>query len=174
MSKIIIFLLVSLIITKFSWPTLFALHKHGFYRFFAFEFFLILILVNSTFWFYHPLSFFQIISWLLLVVALVLFSYGFDSLRRHGKPISNIETTTSLVTSGIYKYIRHPLYSSLLFFSAGCFFKNASLLATSLFFVVIVFFYATARTEEKENLIKFGNDYAVYIKGTEMFIPFVF
>jgi protein-S-isoprenylcysteine O-methyltransferase Ste14 len=65
---------------------------------------------------------------------------GFSELRNFGKPTGNIETTTSLVASGIYKYIRHPLYGSLIFLGAGCFFKNPSLLATSLFSVSTVFF----------------------------------
>jgi protein-S-isoprenylcysteine O-methyltransferase Ste14 len=174
MIKIIFFLLFSAIITKISWPALFNIYSRGFYRFFAFEFLLILILVNSGFWFYHPFSFFQIISWLLLIIALALVFPGFYGLRHYGKPASTIETTTSLVSSGIYKYIRHPLYSSLIFLGAGCFFKNTSLLAMSLFFVATAFIYATARMEEKENILKFGNNYAVYINRTKMFIPFVF
>ena len=174
MSKIIIFLLGSLIISKISWATLFNTRSHGFFRFFAFEFLLILVLVNSNFWFYHPFSFFQIISWLLLITALALAFSGFYSLYRYGKPTSSIEITTYLVTSGIYKYIRHPLYSSLIFLGTACFFKNTSLLATSLVFVATAFFYATARAEEMENLLKFGEDYAIYIKRTKMFVPFVF
>ena len=174
MIKIIIFLLVSIVITKFSWPTLFNTRSHGFYRFFAFEFLLILILVTSTFWFYRPFSFFQLISWAFLIASIIMAYRGFSELRNLGKPTGNIETTTSLVTSGIYKYIRHPLYGSLIFLSAGCFFKNPSLLATSLFFVSTVFFYATALVEEQENILKFGEEYAVYMNRTRMFVPYVF
>jgi protein-S-isoprenylcysteine O-methyltransferase Ste14 len=100
---------------------------------------------------------------------------GFSELRNFGKPTGNLDTTTSLVTSGIYKYIRHPLYGSLILFGTGCYFKNPNwLLATSLFFVSTVFFYATARAEEQENLLKFGEDYAVYIRRTKMFVPYLF
>jgi protein-S-isoprenylcysteine O-methyltransferase Ste14 len=85
-----------------------------------------------------------------------------------------IETTTSLVTSGIYKYIRHPLYSSMIILGAITLLKTEipSLLATSLFSVGTVFLYATARIEEKENLLKFGQDYAAYIKQSKMFFSF--
>jgi len=81
----------------------------------------------------------------------------------------SIETTTDLVTSGVYKYIRHPLYCSLIILCAATLMKRPSLLAASLFSVAAVFIYATARIEEKENLIKFGDDYAVYMKRSKMF-----
>jgi protein-S-isoprenylcysteine O-methyltransferase Ste14 len=34
--------------------------------------------------------------------------------------------------------------------------------------------YLTARVEERENLRNFGEEYAVYMRETHMFIPFVF
>ena len=126
MTKIIIFVILSSIIFKISWPALFNAGSRKFYRFFAFEFLLILILVNSGYWFFKPFSLFQIISWVLLIVSLFLVLPGLYCLLNEGNPAktANIETTTNLVTSGIYKYIRHPLYSSLLFLGAGLFFKN--------------------------------------------------
>lgn len=176
MIKIIIFFAVSTIFIKISWPSLFDTGSRKFYRFFAFEFLLLLILVNSSYWFHKPFSGFQIISWILLIFSLFLVLPGFYRLLNEGKPARavNIETTTNLVTSGIYKYIRHPLYSSLIFLGAGCFLKNPSLLATSLFVVTAVFVYATARIEENENLLKFGVDYVFYRKKSKMLVPFLF
>lgn len=176
MIKIIIFFAVSIIFIKISWPSLFDTGSRKFYRFFAFEFLLLLILVNSSYWFYKPFSGFQIISWILLIVSLLLVLPGFYLLIHDGKPASsaNIETTTALVTTGIYKYVRHPLYSSLIFLGAGCFLKNPSLLAASLFIVTATFIYATARIEENENLLKFGVDYVFYRKKSKMFVPFLF
>lgn len=85
-----------------------------------------------------------------------------------------IETTTILVTSGIYKYIRHPLYGAMILLGAVTLFKTEipSLLATSLFSVGTVFLYVTALIEEKENLLKFGQDYASYMKRSKMFFSF--
>lgn len=176
MTKLIIFLVASIIFIIISWPALFQPGSRKFYRFFTFEFLLLLILVNSSHWFHKPFSGFQIISWILLIVSLLLVLPGTYFLIHNGKPASrgNIETTTNLVTSGIYKYIRHPLYSSLLFLGAGCFLKNPSLLAASLFVVTAVFVYATARTEENENSLKFGVDYVFYRKKSKMFVPFLF
>jgi len=90
-----------------------------------------------------------------------------------GRTKGGIENTTTLVRSGAYKYIRHPLYSSLLLFSWGVFFKDPSLLGGVLLLAISAFLIATARVEEVENLHKFGADYANYMKTTKMFIPFL-
>jgi Putative protein-S-isoprenylcysteine methyltransferase len=115
------------------------------------------------------------ITWIILCSSFLLAGFGIYHLLQGGKPEirGNIETTTNLVTYGIYKYIRHPLYSSLILLGAVTLIKNPSLLATSLFSVATVFLYTTARTEEKENILKFGRDYAVYMRRTSMFFPFL-
>jgi len=175
MLKIIIFFIFSLIILKISWPDILNIHGRKFYRFFALEFLFLLILVNFGYWLKNPFTLFRIITWMILCGSFILASYAIYQLLQDGKPrISvNVETTTSMVTSKIYKYIRHPLYSSLILLGAVTLIKNPSLLATSLFSVATVFLYATARIEEKENLLKFGQDYAVYMERSNMFIPFL-
>jgi protein-S-isoprenylcysteine O-methyltransferase Ste14 len=175
MIKILIFFIFSLIILKISWPDILNIHGRKFYRFFALEFLFLLILVNFGYWLKNPFTLFRIITWIILGSSFVLAGYAIYQLLQDGKPqISvNIETTTSMATSKIYKYIRHPLYSSLILLGAVTLIKNPSLLATSLFSVATVFLYATARIEEKENLLKFGQDYAVYMERSNMFIPFL-
>jgi len=54
------------------------------------------------------------------------------------------------------------------------FFKAPSILGGILVPEACAFLIATARVEEAENLRKFGADYAVYMKSTKMFIPFLF
>jgi len=46
--------------------------------------------------------------------------------------------------------------------------------AASLAAVATGTLYLTARVEERENLRNFGAEYAVYMRETHMFIPFVF
>ena len=40
--------------------------------------------------------------------------------------------------------------------------------------VSTAFLYATARADESECLVKFGGEYAGFMKKTKMFIPLVF
>ncbi len=174
MSNLIIFVLASTGIVAISWTSFLNRRTHGFYRFFAFETLLVLVLSNVDHWFFNPLSLSQIISWTFLVCSLVLAVHGYYLLRIIGKPQGNFENTTQLVIVGAYKYIRHPLYSSLVFLTWGIFIKDRTLLGFLLSAVTTLFLFATAMVEESENMAKFGSDYEQYMKSTRMFIPFVF
>lgn len=174
MFKLIIFAVVSVGIVFVSRFSLRDSRSHGFFRFFAFESILILILLNSEHWFSDPFSTPQIVSWLLLLISLLLAVHGFYLLYMIGRPTGNIENTTALVRSGAYKYIRHPLYSSLLWGGWGAFMKDPSLLGGILLVGTCAFMVVTAKVEETENLQKFGADYGTYMKSTKMFIPFLF
>jgi len=174
MLKLTIFAVVTVGILFMSWTSLRNPRSHGFFRFFAFEFILVLVLLNVEHWFSNPFSILQIVSWLLLLSSLVLVVHGFYLLRMVGKPKDGIEDTTTLLMVGAYKYIRHPLYASLLLLGWGVFFKDISILSGILVAVASTFLIAMARIEEVENLHKFGDDYAEYMKATRMFIPFLF
>ncbi len=170
----IAFALISVVIVWYSWRSLRQPRSHGFYRFFAFEAILGLFLLNLRGWFADPCSWHQLISWIFLFGSLVPAIYGFLLLRSAGKPEGSFEATTRLVAEGIYQYIRHPLYASLLYLAWGIFFKSPSLLDGCIAAVATAFLYATARADENECLVKFGGGYADYMKTTKMFIPFLF
>lgn len=173
MIRLIIFVGISIGFFAWSWPFLRNPRSHGFFRFFAFESIVALILLNVGQWFQNPLAAHQIVSWVLLGISLVMSIAGFYLLSKVGKPKDyNIEDTTALVTVGAYRYIRHPLYSSIFFMGWGVFFKDPSILGSILVVATSTFITATAKIEEMENLRKFGKEYAEYMKGTKMFIPF--
>ena len=180
--KWILFLIFSTGIVLFSWKSFRNTRSHGFYRFFAFEAILAIFLLNMEFWFRQPFSLRQILSWLLLFMSLFLAIHGFMLLRRIGKPDPNIqdqkrlnfEKTTQLVRVGAYRYIRHPLYASLLCLTWGVFLKHPSLLGAGMGAIATLALYATSRAEEAENLEHFGTAYAEYLQQTKMFIPYIF
>lgn len=172
--RVIIFVICTLGFLVFTWRfSIKAKRPHGIARFFAFECILLLVLLNSMIWFEDPLAWNQIVSWLVLILSLFLAIQGFLLLRLIGKPKGDFENTTRLVTSGLYRYIRHPLYASLLWLGTGVFLKNISLETTTLAIINIIALVITAKLEEKEMLAKFGEEYTAYMKKTKMFIPFV-
>ncbi len=174
MIETILFIAGSILIVWISISSIRHPGSHGFYRFFAWEIILGMFLVNVRGWFVHPFAWYQIISWILLIVSLIPIISGVYLLRHAGKPTDALEATTQLVQSGIYRFIRHPLYASLLNLAWGIFFKSPSLLDGCLTIVSMAFLYATARADEAECLVKFGEDYAEYMKKTKMFIPFIY
>ena len=182
MIRVIIFAIVSASLIFISRKSLFRPRSHGFYRFFAWESILALVLLNVLQWFRNPLSVHQLISWLFLVISAFLVAHGVHLLRAVGKPNQNrsddeliaFEKTSSLVTVGAYKYIRHPLYSSLLFLAWGAFFKHPSWLGLLLAFFSSLFLFFTAKNDESECLKHFGNAYQTYMQETKRFIPLLF
>jgi protein-S-isoprenylcysteine O-methyltransferase Ste14 len=174
MVQTIIFLVGSIGIIWISIPSLRHPGSHGFYRFFAWEIILGMFVINLRGWFTDPFAWYQIISWILLSASLAPIILGVILLRSVGRPTDALEATTQLVTNGIYRFIRHPLYASLLYLTWGIFFKSPSILDGCLVVVTTAFLFTTARADEAECRIKFGNAYADYIKNTKMFVPFVF
>jgi protein-S-isoprenylcysteine O-methyltransferase Ste14 len=98
---------------------------------------------------------------------------GGQDAGRSGESLYALEKTTALVEMGAYRYIRHPMYSSLLLLAWGIFFKSPSWLAGLLAAVATTFLLLTARAEEVENLLYFGPVYQKYMQRTRRFIPFL-
>lgn len=179
--KIIIFVLLSVPIIAVSWRTLFHSRSHGFYRFFAWEGILWLAVNNYRYWFSDPLSFNQIIAWILLILAAYLVITGIMRFARDGRidrsrnaeTLFGFEKTTQLIDTGIYKYIRHPLYASLIFLTWGIFFKRPEMDLLVISFISTIMLYLTSRYDEKECITYFGDQYLEYMKRTSMFIPFI-
>jgi protein-S-isoprenylcysteine O-methyltransferase Ste14 len=179
--KLIIFVAGTMIILWVSRASLRDPQSHGFYRCFAWESILILFVLNVDYWFVDPFSLPQIIAWTFLIISLVLILQGVRLFRQRGRldpdrddpSLVGIEKTTELVTTGIYHYIRHPFYSSLLFLAWGIFFKHISWIGLILAVTATIFLIVTAKKEEAENIEYFGDQYRYYIQNTKMFIPFL-
>ncbi len=180
--KVILFVLATIGIAWVSRSSLRDLRSHGFYRFFAWEAILILFLLNVNHWFRDPFHPRQILSWILLIFSLVLVVEGVRTFHHQGKidparadpTLVGIEKTTVLVTTGVYHYIRHPFYSSLLFLGWGIFLKRITWITVLLAAVTTAFLIMTARKEEDENLRYFGEPYRAYMHKTKRFIPYLF
>ncbi|HEY5262325.1 MAG TPA: isoprenylcysteine carboxylmethyltransferase family protein [Solirubrobacteraceae bacterium] len=91
--------------------------------------------------------------------------------RNWGMPMTQ-KAEPELVTSGPYRFVRHPIYSGLLVALLG------SALATNLIGLIIVvilgaYFYYCASVEEKNLTAIFPAAYPAYKAGTKMLIPFV-
>ncbi|MFC1996756.1 methyltransferase family protein [Chloroflexota bacterium] len=179
--RLIILVLGTTIIVWVSRSSLRDVQSHGFYRFFAWELILVLFVLNVIYWIIDPFSLTQIIAWAFLTISLVLIFLGVRTFRksgnidqaRDGPSLVGIEKTTELVTSDVYRYIRHPFYSSLLFLAWGIFFKRISLVGVVLAISVTTLLIITVQKEEIENIAFFGEKYQDYMQRTKMFIPFI-
>jgi protein-S-isoprenylcysteine O-methyltransferase Ste14 len=179
--RLSIFSLVSLFIIGISWRTIFNIYSHGFFRFIAWESIAALILWNCLNWFDDPFSIRQMLSWFFFFSSVIVLIQGIRLLRtanqannRSESELYNFERTSQLITSGIYHYIRHPLYASLLYLALGSFLKNISLVSLVLVICASLSLIATAKADENECIEYFGLSYKEYMKQTKMFIPFIY
>jgi protein-S-isoprenylcysteine O-methyltransferase Ste14 len=155
---------------------------HGFYRFFAFELIMILGVLNYSYWHQDMLFTLQLISWVCLLISILLAVRGYRSLRdlggfapRPSVPENFIfENTEKLVTEEVYRHIRHPMYSALLFLAWGIYFKHLTVVSTVAVLLATALLLVTAKLEELENIAFFGSAYKAYMKKTKMFIPYLF
>lgn len=181
MIRLLVYVALSVPIVWVSRRSLRHPGAHGFSRFFAFQAVLGLMVSNVSYWFRRPLEPPQIASWLCLIVSALLLVWGFMLLRRRGGfhpaaealPAFEWEKTGRLVTTGIYRYIRHPMYSSLLFLAWGAVLKLVTPTTLILGAAASLALFATAKAEEAENLARFGEEYRAYMRRTRRFVPFL-
>ena len=182
MVRVLVFVILSIPVIIISFRSLKVPGSHGFYRFFGWEGLLWLAISNFRYWFDDPFSLQQIVSWILLFYSLYLVIAGVILLQkmgnahhsRHDQTLYSFERTTQLVETGLYKYIRHPLYGSLLFLSWGILLKHPDYWLVLVALFSSVMFFLTARKDEKECIAYFGEAYKDYMKRTKMFVPYVF
>lgn len=176
------FALGSAALVGISWRALGRPQSHGFYRFFAWEAMLALLVLNAPLWFEDRYALHQKVSWLLLFTSLLVLGLGLFQLRRDGRPSAQrrdaelyaFERTSQLVTGGIYHFIRHPLFCSLLLLAWGIAWKNLNALSLGLALLASVLLYLAARRDEAECLAYFGEAYRAYMGRSKMFVPFLF
>lgn len=178
--RLALFIAISAALTAISWRSIFNVRSHGFFRFIAWEAIAALVLWNVPYWFADPFSARQVLSWIVLFSSLIFLWDGVSRLRsakrssgRHERELYAFERTSELVTSGTYRYIRHPLYASLLYLAWGAFLKEMTLVPVMLVVVASASLFGSALADERECVGYFGDQYAQYMRRTKRFIPFV-
>lgn len=116
----------------------------------------------------------QIVGFVMVVVGL-----GIAVIGRHDLGVNwancyeyQVKKDQQLVTQGIYRFIRHPLYAGIALFLIG------SQLVVQSYLVgvyLLAFSAANKQAQWEENLLinHFGNKYREYMKRTKRFIPFL-
>ncbi len=91
--------------------------------------------------------------------------------RNWGMPMTQ-KVEPELVTSGPYRFVRHPIYSGLLAGLLGTAFVT-NLIGLIIVAVMGAYFYYCGSVEEKNLTATFPTAYPAYRSSTKMLIPFV-
>lgn len=115
------------------------------------------------------------LGWLGAIIfafALYLLWRGHVDLGRNFSPAPQIQKGQTLVTSGAYKYVRHPLYAAHILWAVAQVLLLHNWIAGFSFLVVSIPFYMfRVSHEEKMMLDNFGDEYRKYMKRTGGVIP---
>ena len=111
-----------------------------------------------------PLYIRLVILGLALVTATCLYKSGHDVVRHEGR-------SSSVVSTGAFRYVRHPLYLASILTYLGLTVSTMSLLSFVLLVGIFIFHNYIANYEEKLLEARFGEEYRRYKKRTGKWVP---
>lgn len=119
------------------------------------------------------IKFFQLIAvtgLFITGIGILILGISILQLNKNLSPFPTPKSSAQLITTGLYHYIRHPIYTGILITCCGYALYSHSIykiLITS--FLAILFIIKSSYEEEK--LKTTFNDYENYIKTTGRFFP---
>jgi protein-S-isoprenylcysteine O-methyltransferase Ste14 len=111
------------------------------------------------------------IGYALNLVGAYLLSQGWKQVHEHYW--RKEEGKGTLVTDGIYNYIRHPQYTGLILITLGLLIHWATIPLLVMWPILLLQYYRLAKKEERELEKEFGDRYNEYRKRVPMFVPFL-
>lgn len=121
---------------------------------------------------YQLSNWIQWLGVLVTIISLWFFWRSHADLGRNWSYTLEIREEHQLITTGIYQYIRHPMYAAILLWSAGQTLLLPNWIAgwsPLLSFLLLYLF--RIRNEEQMMLDQFGEEYQAYMKKTGRIIP---
>ena len=106
-----------------------------------------------------PISFF--LGILIIIIASIFILFAIKDLGRNLSPFPRPLTNSNLVTTGIYRFTRHPMYYSLIIISFGVFLTKLSIYYLCLTISLALLIKCKIILEEKYLKNKFKN-YIIY------------
>lgn len=139
----------------------------------ALQFLLIAMLV----WFSEPITTARNGHVFTLIMGVLGLIIGALSLRANPLGNFNIEPVPkpggTMIKSGIYRYIRHPMYTSVILFGLACYAATPSAINLVTLIVLALVLHTKALLEEAW-MQTVHSDYAHYAAGTKRYLPWVF
>lgn len=114
------------------------------------------------------------VHWLgvgMLVISIPLMLWVHRTLGKHYSYALETKTEQKLVTSGPYRSVRHPLYSSHNLFNLGMVLLTANIPLIIFAIIGVPLTYTRMKDEERMMIAQFGSEYEEYIDRTGRIFP---
>jgi protein-S-isoprenylcysteine O-methyltransferase Ste14 len=135
---------------------------------------LILYLLSPTRWTATRIPLGEWVQWLGIITALVSIPFLIWVHRHLDKQWSialEIQEGHKLVTSGPYKYVRHPMYLGMFVYTFGLMIISLDWLVSLFFAFSILANYLRISREEQMLIEEFGEEYREYMERTGRLLP---
>jgi protein-S-isoprenylcysteine O-methyltransferase Ste14 len=103
----------------------------------------------------------SILGFLIIVLAIL-------QLNKNLTPFPTPKENGVLINTGLYKYVRHPIYSGIFLAAIGIAIYTGSYWQLAISFILLILFYYKSKYEESLLIEKY-NEYENYKKGTRRF-----
>ena len=115
----------------------------------------------------------EIVPWYVRLIGFIpgCLAAGYFIHKSHKKVFGEHRDTLSVIDTGIYSRLRHPMYFGSVLLYLSFVFVSLSVLAMSIFLVVLIFYYYLCRYEEKVLVEQLGDQYRQYMSNVPMLIP---
>jgi protein-S-isoprenylcysteine O-methyltransferase Ste14 len=105
-------------------------------------------------------------------LGILFVSWGYWALGKNWAPsVSGVRKDTVMVTTGLYGFVRHPIYLGAFIFLAALTLVAANLLILLPTLALLALLYTSIDDEEAMLIDRFGDEYREYMKRTPRFIP---
>ena len=108
-------------------------------------------------------SFSYFVGFLIIIISFIILFVAIKDLGKNLSPFPRPVNKSNLVTSGIYRFLRHPMYFSLILISFGVFITKLSIYYLFLSTILALIIKLKIALEEKYLNNKFNN-YLLYKK----------
>ena len=115
-----------------------------------------------------------VLSLFLFVIGFVLILVAHVTLWRWYSSFLVIKDGHQLIRHGIYRYLRHPIYTGTAMALIGLPLFLPSYYGFATMLLIIPLFLNRIRMEEEMLIGEFGPDYLAYMETTKRLIPFVY
>ncbi len=113
----------------------------------------------------------QIVPFSIFIIGFIIGIYAIYNNELHNfNIIPEIKDGASLVTHGIYKYIRHPMYFSVALMMFGVIVYNINI--SNIFIYLLLILVIVLKAKKEEALwSQISSQYSIYKQKTKMIIP---
>jgi protein-S-isoprenylcysteine O-methyltransferase Ste14 len=106
----------------------------------------------------------MLLSWSAMIGGLVIMGKAWKQIHK---------ANGELVTSGLYRLVRHPQYFGLFLITVGFLIQWPTIITAAMWPILMLMYYRLARKEEKEMESRFGDQYVTYRQQVPMFWPWL-